>query len=253
MPVFQKLIFDLIGYNGLPWWLSGKEPACQGKEMQVCSLGWENPLEEEMATHSHILGWEIPWMEKPGGCSPWVCKKLRHDLVTERVCMHVRAHTHTLSLSLPHSPSFSPLSLTISFLSLWPNIVQFYFEHRILKYMSVGKPFLLPLSQSSSRYTVHHIMFLKTSSCALYTVINAIFEHWVFWFMPAIHINAISRLTFGILMNGTYFRPFSEHCSGNCLPIKQTSVWCLFAFSTVWGVLQTMQTPVAIHSITANI
>ena len=37
------------------------------QEMQVRSLGWEDPLEEEMATHSSILGWDIPWIEKPGG------------------------------------------------------------------------------------------------------------------------------------------------------------------------------------------
>ena len=30
-------------------------------------LGWEDPLEKEMATHSSILAWEIPWMEEPGG------------------------------------------------------------------------------------------------------------------------------------------------------------------------------------------
>ena len=29
--------------------------------------GWEDPLEEGMATHSSVLGWEIPWMEEPGG------------------------------------------------------------------------------------------------------------------------------------------------------------------------------------------
>ena len=34
--------------------------------MQVQSLGWEDPLEDEMATHSSILAWEIPWTEKPG-------------------------------------------------------------------------------------------------------------------------------------------------------------------------------------------
>ena len=39
-------------------------PAMQ--EMQVQSLGWEDPLEKEMATHSSILAWEIPWMEEPG-------------------------------------------------------------------------------------------------------------------------------------------------------------------------------------------
>ena len=37
------------------------------QEMQVWSLGQEDPLEKEMATHSHILVWEIPWTEEPGG------------------------------------------------------------------------------------------------------------------------------------------------------------------------------------------
>ena len=36
----------------------------------VQSLGWEDPLEEGMATHSSILAWKIPWTEKPGGHSP---------------------------------------------------------------------------------------------------------------------------------------------------------------------------------------
>ena len=39
-------------------------PAMQ--ETRVQSLGWEDPLEEEMATHSIILAWEIPWTEEPG-------------------------------------------------------------------------------------------------------------------------------------------------------------------------------------------
>ena len=37
------------------------------QETQVRSLGWEDPLEEEMATDSSILAWEIPWAEEPGG------------------------------------------------------------------------------------------------------------------------------------------------------------------------------------------
>ena len=36
------------------------------QEMWVLSLGWEDPLEEEMATHSSILAWEIPWTEEQG-------------------------------------------------------------------------------------------------------------------------------------------------------------------------------------------
>ena len=37
------------------------------QETQVQSLGQEDPLEEEMATHSHILAWRTPWTEEPGG------------------------------------------------------------------------------------------------------------------------------------------------------------------------------------------
>ena len=44
------------------------------------SLGWEDPLEREMATHSSILAWEIPWTEEPGGLqSMGVTKRVRHD------------------------------------------------------------------------------------------------------------------------------------------------------------------------------
>ena len=39
-------------------------------ETWVRSLGWEDPLEETMATHSSILVWRIPWTEEPGGYSP---------------------------------------------------------------------------------------------------------------------------------------------------------------------------------------
>ena len=43
-------------------------PAVQ--ETLVRSLGWEDPLEEVMVTHSSILAWRIPWTEKPGGLQP---------------------------------------------------------------------------------------------------------------------------------------------------------------------------------------
>ena len=36
------------------------------RETWAQSLGWEDPLEKEMAAHSNILAWKIPWMEKPG-------------------------------------------------------------------------------------------------------------------------------------------------------------------------------------------
>ena len=41
------------------------------QETQVQSLGWEDLPEKEMATHSSILAWKIPWTEEPVGYSPW--------------------------------------------------------------------------------------------------------------------------------------------------------------------------------------
>ena len=43
--------------------------------MRVQFLGWEDPLEKGMATHSSILAWRIPWTEEPGSYSPWGCKE----------------------------------------------------------------------------------------------------------------------------------------------------------------------------------
>ena len=53
-----------------------KLPAMQ--KTQVQSLGWEDPLEEGMATHSSILAWRIPWTEEPGGLQSIGLQKVRH-------------------------------------------------------------------------------------------------------------------------------------------------------------------------------
>ena len=50
---------------GLPQWHSGKRIRLPMQETWLQSLGWEDPLEEEMATCSSILAWEIPWTEEP--------------------------------------------------------------------------------------------------------------------------------------------------------------------------------------------
>ena len=48
----------------------------QMQEAQVQPLGWEGPLEQEMATHSGVLDWEIPQQRSLVGRSPWGCKEL---------------------------------------------------------------------------------------------------------------------------------------------------------------------------------
>ena len=55
-------------------------PAMQEtQEMWVQSLGWEDPLEEEMATHSSILAWKIPWTEEPDGLQSMEFQRMGHD------------------------------------------------------------------------------------------------------------------------------------------------------------------------------
>ena len=51
------------------------------QEMWVGSLGWEDFLEKEMATHSSILAWEIPWTVEPGGLQSMESQRVRHSLV----------------------------------------------------------------------------------------------------------------------------------------------------------------------------
>ena len=53
-------------------WVNNPPAMQQMQETQVQSLGWENPLEDSMATHSSILAWRIPWSE-----DPWDCKMLQ--------------------------------------------------------------------------------------------------------------------------------------------------------------------------------
>ena len=48
-------------------------------ETWVRSLGWEDPLEKEVATHSSILAWKIPWMEEPGGLQSMGLQRVKHD------------------------------------------------------------------------------------------------------------------------------------------------------------------------------
>ena len=51
-------------------------------ETHVQSLGWEDPLEKEMVTHSSILAWRIPWTEKPGRLQSMGSQRVGHDWVT---------------------------------------------------------------------------------------------------------------------------------------------------------------------------
>ena len=59
------------------FWEAGSLPTMQ--ESQVWSLGQEDPLEKQMATHSSTLAWKIPWMEEPGRLQSMGLQRVRHD------------------------------------------------------------------------------------------------------------------------------------------------------------------------------
>ena len=80
-------------------WCSGEESACQCRRRKRHGFySWvrDDPPEKEMATHSSILAWEIPWTEEPGGLQS---QRIRHNWPTE----HARAHTHTHTVHTDYS------------------------------------------------------------------------------------------------------------------------------------------------------
>ena len=72
-------------YRGLRWWSLGFLVAQRLKrlppmqETWVLSLGWKDPLEKEMATHSSILAWRIPWTEELGRLQSTGSQRVGHD------------------------------------------------------------------------------------------------------------------------------------------------------------------------------
>ena len=82
------------------WWgfpggtvIKKKKKIClpANAEIQLWSLGWEDPLEQEMASHSSILAWRIPWTEKPGGLQ---------SMKLQRVTEWLRIHMHLCGIKI---------------------------------------------------------------------------------------------------------------------------------------------------------
>ena len=70
LPTASIYAHAFSGRYWLPGGSDGKEPACDAGDLRmtrVQSLGRKDPLEEEMAAHSSVLAWEIPWTEESGG------------------------------------------------------------------------------------------------------------------------------------------------------------------------------------------
>ena len=85
------------------------------QETWVRSLGQEDPMEEEMATHSSILAWKIPWTEEPGRLQSMGSQRVRHDFVTEHALtlFNMNRGFHLLrAFAALHSKDISYLSVS---------------------------------------------------------------------------------------------------------------------------------------------
>ena len=77
------------------------------QEMQVRSLGQEEPLEEEMATHCSALAWKMPWTEEPGGLQSMGSQRIRYDLATKQ--QHIYVHLIHIYIILMYNLTFKTL------------------------------------------------------------------------------------------------------------------------------------------------
>ena len=71
--------------KGFPDGSMVKNPPANAWDAGLIVEVWEDPLEEEMTTHSSVLAWEILWTEEPGGLQPMGPQRVRHNWVTVTV------------------------------------------------------------------------------------------------------------------------------------------------------------------------
>ena len=77
--------------------------------MWVRSLGWEDPLEEEMADHSSILAWKIPWTEEPGRLQSIESQRVGHDLECRHLVLEASLVTQKVkNLPVVWETGFNP-------------------------------------------------------------------------------------------------------------------------------------------------
>ena len=116
-------------------------------ETQVRFLGWEDPLEEEMATHSSTLSWKIPWTEEPGGLQSMRSQRVGHDWMASLSFLFIpylifffspflHIQKYLLTIYYMEIISLSFLLLSITFSLFIQNAVQggWYWTYSFLKF-----------------------------------------------------------------------------------------------------------------------
>ena len=87
-------------------------------ETQVLSLGWEDPLEKEVAAHSSILAWRIPWMEEPGRLQSTRLQTVGHDGATSLYFTYFKFGYNFFFFLVPNDAAVSIFTHCVNFLLL---------------------------------------------------------------------------------------------------------------------------------------
>ena len=119
-------------------------------ETQVRSLGWEDPLEKKMATHSSTLAWKIPWTEEPGGLQSMGSQRVRQGWTT-------KLSTFSFAKSFNPDPnSFQKFLCTFSFVFYTEVPIKMYvychqeYHWYIVIFRLINEHFLVPILISVS-------------------------------------------------------------------------------------------------------
>ena len=134
-------------------------------ETWVWSLGWGDPLEKEMVTHSSILAWRIPWTEKPGRLQSMGSQRVGHDWATS-------------SFTLVLSQSFWLRVLPGGACLVQPRWMP---ERRILGGSWTSAISFWPFLNSSCWWRLISSVFLSRTSCHKTTHANGYYGAWPGW------------------------------------------------------------------------
>ena len=108
------------------------------QETRVQSLGQEDPLEKEMATHSSTIAWKIPWMEEPGRLQSTGSQRVGHDCVTSLHYQRGHSDLHAFASASLWGMCF--LSSLLPIISLVPWGLPFIFQYPSLSHPSLCTP-----------------------------------------------------------------------------------------------------------------
>ena len=141
-------------------------PEMQAQETQVPSLGWEDPLEKEMTTHSSIPAWKIPWTEEPGGLQWIELQRVRHTWAQHgngrSIHTHPRSGGALFPTMKPEGGLFSPfqqMQYVIDRRNRSTSVVRNWLRHQVWSWLMMCSEWILTCRISINFNPVNTIAF----------------------------------------------------------------------------------------------